>query len=196
MTGLYIMQMFDLAGIMLRPYKKQLIMAGAAVAIFAVGFGSGWQAKAHQDDKSALHKAETQVQTVIKEVRVRDEVERKIYVEDLARVRALEAEKQRLNTLVVSLRAQVNAYVPEVPSTPYVSTGAVGLLNGAASGIDPSSAGSSSSVAAGQDTAPSGVTWRALVDDGITVRKLYNDARNQCNALIDWTETHVVKANK
>lgn len=144
--------------------------------------------------KSEVRAAEVRVERVITEVKVRDEVERKVYVEDLKRVRALEAEKRALTAQVAALQKEVDTYVPEIPGSAFLSRGAVSLLDQAALG--PAATGSPAAIAAVEDTAPSDVSWRTFVSHEIELRGRYNEARNQCNALIDWVETNVVNRSQ
>lgn len=188
MNPFFIGQIIDHAILFARVHKKALLAATAAIALFGAGFATATKFEASKDTKVAT----AQVRTVVKEVIKRDEVERKVYVQDLATVRRLEAEKQALRTQIADLQEKVPEYVPEIPTSPYLSRGAVSLLDAAASGRDPAPATSPSGVPAFQDTGPSDVTWRELVFSDLEARGRYRDAQRQCNALIDWVEFNVV----
>lgn len=194
MNPFYLSQVFDLVGVTVKANWKPLLMGLAALSIAGASFAAGWSAKGSTQHQEAAAIAQERVRTITKEVKVRDEVIRTVYVADLAKVRALEADKQRLSALVASLTAQVNSYVPEIPTTPYLSVGAVGLLDAAATGVAPDPA-STAGVLAGQDSPASNVSWRDFVAAELAIRQRYNDVRSQCNALIDWTETNIVNNN-
>lgn len=170
--------------------KKLIATVSVAALLSLSSFGAGWLVHSNLAAKGEARGEVVKVEKVIEEVIVRDEVERKVYVEDLARVRALEAERSRLTVQVATLQKEVDQYVPEVPGSAYLSRGAVSLLDQAAIGSP--SATSPAAIAAVEDTSPSDVSWRAFVSHEIDLRGRYNQARAQCNELIDWVETNVV----
>lgn len=190
MPAILFSHLVSAGSIFFNAHKKLLTTAAVALAISAASFGAGWMVHSNMAAKAAEQGQKVAVRQVIKEVQVRDEVERRVYVEDLARVRALEAEKSRLTTQVAALQKEVDQYVPEIPGSAYLSRGAVSLLDQAALGS--AATGSPTAIAAVEDTAPSDVSWRAFVSHEIDLRGRYNQARAQCNELIDWVETNVV----
>lgn len=174
-------------------FKKPLLYAAGAAALFGGGFASGWSANENRHLAEDARKAETKVERVIEQVVVRDEVERKVYVQDLAQVRKLEAERDRLRAQNVALQERVDLYVPQnagPDGSGYLSVGAVRLLNDATSGAGTSTAAPAASVE--EALAASTVSWRDLTRYTVRIAGTYNDAMLQCNALIDWVDVNIV----
>lgn len=174
-------------------FKKPLLYAAGAAALFGGGYASGWSANENRHLAEDARKAETKVERVIEQVVVRDEVERKVYVQDLAQVRKLEAERDRLRAQNVALQERVDLYVPQnagPDGSGYLSAGAVRLLNDATSGAGASTAAPAASVE--EALAPSAVSWRDLTRYTFRIAGTYNDAMLQCNALIDWVDVNIV----
>lgn len=175
-------------------FKKPLMYAAAALALTGGGFAAGWTANENRHAVAAQDRAEVQVVAVVEEAVARDEAVRTVYVQDLAATRKLEAERDRLRTENATLQERMTLYVPEnagPDGSGFVPVGAVRLLDDAALG-SAASASPASPTPVGEGSAPSDVSWLRLTQHTVKISGLYNDAALQCNALIDWVDTHVV----
>ena len=174
--------------------KKPLLYATAAVSLFGAGVGTGWLLNDTHHAKAEAREAQQSVSDIINEANTNTEQVRVEYREDLTKVLKLEAERDRLRAENSSLQERITVYVPQDagPDSGRLSNGAVGLLNDASQGV---AAGTHSAAApsAQADTAPSDVSWLDLARYNVRISGLYNDARLQCNALIEWVDEHVVQ---
>lgn len=177
-----------------KKFRKPLAYAAVAAALYGAGVGTGWLLNDTRHAKAEAREAHQSVSDIINEANANTEQVRVEYREDLTKVRALEAERDRLRAENVTLQERITIYVPQGsgPDGGYLSNGAVGLLNDAASGV---AAGTHSAAAPSsqEDTAPSAVSWSDFARYNVRVSGLYNDARVQCNALIDWVDEHIVQ---
>lgn len=174
-------------------YRKQCLVAVAAGALFSTGFVGGWVSNTvHQNEKKATEAVKI-VERIKTEYIERDGVERTVYVRDLETTRKLEAERDRLRSENQDLQERLVQYVPQGsgPDGGYLSNGAVRLLNEAAAGRT-ASAGVPTGSPSETDLAASSVGWIDLARHTVRISGQYNDARLQCNALIDWVDENVV----
>jgi hypothetical protein len=195
MSPLEMSHLLNYARAFLSVNRTAILKVGLGVSAAALVFGAGYTTATLQRAHDAEKRQNAQVEQVVKTVVQNKEIERKVYVQDLEKTRALEAEKARLTAQVADLQKKVNLYVPEIPASGYLSRGAVRLLNDAASG-NSSTATTPAAELAGEDTGASSVGWRDFVSSELDVRLRYNLARQQCNALIDWVEAYVVNPPK
>ncbi len=172
-------------------------LIGVLVSILSYnnGYNTAKNKFTNQAKTEKIIEYKDKLQTITKEVRVAEEVEKKIYIADLTQVRKLEAENQALKNKIETLKNKVETYVPEKNVGDYLTIGAVSLHNNAA---DPNYAANYSTeaqaaaIALSENTAASALSWRQFTKAEIDLRGQYNKARNQCNALIDWVETNIV----
>lgn len=123
-------------------------------------------------------------------------VEKRIYVKDLETVRELEKKNQDLTNNINSLQKRIVNYVPKEVANYKLSNGAVSVFDNAAKGETPNHNNSPTDAANlpnGQDSTPSNVNGLDASQYAIEIAGRYNQARNQCNALIDWVDENIVK---
>jgi len=177
---------------------KVAIIAGSIILLFGGGYYMGCtQDQVHQAKAQSGAIAAGTRQVVADQAKAQTIVQ-KVYVQDQATVTKLLADKAALSQKVTLLQAKVDSYVPQIVDSAYVPLGAVRLLNNTSSSGSTgsqSSAPESTSGTADSDSQPSTLTWRQFVAAEISVRGQYTNAQNQCNALIQWDQDHIVNGN-
>jgi len=162
-----------------KTFSARFVIYGLLIS-FALGAFVAYRVHKRLD---ALAEQKSQKDVIVRVVRIQ-EATRKI------EEKHLEAEEKRIEANTVA-KAELPKYAePEKDPFCNVPVGAVRVLNAARDrGATADSVSATARASHEEAQAPSTITRDALIEDNRRLAEMYNELANQCEALIDFTET-------
>lgn len=180
--------------------RIKIVAAGAAIAALALGvfkiYDFGYQNAVTKLMLEQAKKDKAAQKAIIDAQNQAKAIEKITYLNDLKTIQELENKNLKLSQNISKLQREAVKYVPQEIANHKLSYDFVRVFDSAVEGSNTNNRDAAAPDATtkpiGGNSAPSNINGMEQIQYSIAIAGQYNQARNQCNALIAWVKTNVV----